>query len=250
MRPDFTRYLLSFALMVLIGCTSKADKKFSDNTDVYMQLGVRYLNLNKLALAKENLEIALKEDSSSIPANNAMAFLYEKLNKFPEANDYYETAYKLDSENLEVLNNYGRFLCDRREFDKGMSLLEQAINNRLNERPWLALTNAGRCQLSMGNMPNAKNYFLKAMDFNPSYPPALMEMQKISYQTNNYKLAQHYFNQFMSTDSYSPESLWIAIQTERILGNDVGAQNYQNTLLVKFPSSNEAKQIKAVLHIP
>jgi hypothetical protein len=35
-----------------------------------------------LDIARRLEEIALKDDSSSIPANNAMAFLYEKLNKY------------------------------------------------------------------------------------------------------------------------------------------------------------------------
>lgn len=250
MRPEFYRIVIGLVLIVLSSCANETEKKHADNDDVYMQLGVRYLNINKLTLAKENLELALKDDSNSVPANNAMAFLYEKLNKYDEAKSYYETAYNLDPESIDVLNNYGRFLCDRREFEKGMNYLSQAIANRLNDKLWLALTNAGRCQMSMGDLQKAQTYFQQALEVNAEYAPALMEMQKISYQNGNYKAAKDYFQQYMKVGFYSPETLWIAIQTERALGNEAQAKDYQDNLLEKFPNSNETKQIKSALGLP
>jgi type IV pilus assembly protein PilF len=215
--------------------------------NVYLQLGIRYLSLNELNSAKENLELALQHNADSVPTHIALAFLYEKLNKYDDARNSYNIALGLDPENITLQNNFGRFLCDRREFDKGMALLTQASANMLNETPWLALTNAGRCQMAMGNKTKAVTYFEKALNSNPNYAPVLQEMQKLSYQNGDFKGARNYLERYLTVAEHTPESLWLAIQTENSLGNDMQAKEYTSLLLEKFPYSNEAKQIKSSL---
>lgn len=234
--------LLAFALcaLILVACASSAQKKAE--ADVYLQLGVRYLSMNRLEVAKENLERVLSMDSNNIQAHNALGFLYEKIEKYPEARAHYQTALKLAPDDLSIQNNFGRFLCERREFEQGTALLNKAIANLLNDRPWLALTNAGLCQLGMGQQQKAKAYFKQALQMNGNYPPALLEMQKISYQNKEYWLAKSYLQRYVSVGPQTAESLWVAIQTERALGNYGLANEYQNELLEKFPLSNQARQ--------
>ncbi len=239
---QIVRCLLPIAL---VACSTVAEREAADGADVHLQLGVRYLNLNNLPAAKENLELALKSDSNSVPAHIALAFLYEKLNKYDDARSQYELSLNLDPENLSLLNNFGRFLCDRREFDRGMTLLVKASTDMLNETPWMAFTNAGRCQMAMGDKKNAQGYFEKALQVNPNYAPVLQEMQKLSYQNGDFKAAQEYLQRYLSVATQTPESLWLAIQTESALKNDMLVKEYTNLLLENFPYSNEAKQIKS-----
>jgi type IV pilus assembly protein PilF len=241
------RIVLCLLLAALVACSSIFEKEGTDAVDVHLQLGVRYLSLNNLPMAKENLELALQSDSESIPAHIALAFLYEKINKYDEARVQYEQALKLDPENLNLQNNFGRFLCDRREFDKGMDLLTKASTNMLNENPWMPLTNAGRCQMAIGDKGKAGTYFEKALEFNSNYAPVLQEMQKMSYQNGDFKAAREYLVRYLTVAEHTPESLWLAIQTENALGNQTLAKDYTNQLLEKFPYSNEAKQIKSTL---
>jgi type IV pilus assembly protein PilF len=229
----------------LSACETLEQKEHDDAADVHLQLGVRYLNLGNLPAAKENLEQAIEKDSDSVPAHLALAFLYERLTKFDDARVHYETAYKLDPENLNLQNNYGRFLCDRREFDKGMALLDKLSTNLLDTTPWMTDTNLGRCKLAMGDKATAEKYLGKALQQNPTYAPALLEMQKISYQNNNYNAAKDYLQRYLNVADQSPETLWIAIQTEAALGNSALVKEYTDLLLEKYPFSNEAKQIKS-----
>ena len=240
-----TRLFAALFIITLAACSTAVEREHEDAINVYLQLGVRYLALNDLPSAKENLERALKEDSDSVPAHLAMAFLYEKINKHDDARAQYELVLNLDPENLDLQNNYGRFLCERREGDKGMALLIQASNNMLNQNPWMALTNAGRCQLAMGDRAQAENYFSKALQANSSYAPLLQEMQKLSYQKGDFKAARDYFQHFMKVNEPTPEALWVAIQTEGALGNELLVKEYTDLLLEKFPFSNQAKQIKS-----
>lgn len=231
-------------LAVLCGCTTTAEKK--EKTDTYLQLGVRYMNMNRLELAKENLEKALKTDSGNVQVHNALGFLYEKIEKFPLAKEHYQNALRLMPDDLGVQNNYGRFLCEHNEIDAGLSLLNKAITNLLNDRQWMALTNAGICQLKQGQASRAKAYFKQALMVNDSYAPALLEMQKLSYQNREYWPAKGYLQRFLAVAQHTPESLWYGMQTERALGNSGLAQEYKNLLLEKFPISNEARKVESM----
>jgi type IV pilus assembly protein PilF len=235
--------------VVLTSCTSTAvnNTKDDDSASIYLQLGVRYMDLNRLEIAKENLQLALKKDPHNAQVHNAFAFLYEKLNDNDKAKDHYEMALDASPDDWSVQNNFGRFLCDRGEYEEGMALLTQAITTQLNDRQWLALTNAGRCQQAMKQNQSAKAYFKQALILNATYAPALLEMQKVSYQSGEYWAAKGYLQRYLSVASHTSGTLWFGMQTERALGNAELAKEYQNLLLEKFPLSNEAKQIKPAL---
>lgn len=247
MLPDRAKisklFIVATSTLILAACATSAEKKAE--IDVYLQLGIRYLNLNRLEAAKDNLERVVAQDSGNIQAHNALAFLYEKIQKYPEARKHYETALTLAPDDLSLQNNFGRFLCERQEFDKGMELLNKAIANLLNERPWLAITNAGLCQLNSGQQQKAKAYFKQALQLNSSYAPALLEMQKFSYQNGEYWAAKGYLQRYLQVAAQTPGTLWIAIQTEQALGNHNLADEYRNELLEKFPVSPEARQIES-----
>jgi len=239
------RVIVYLLAVILSGCTSSGTNVKSDNpADVHLQLGVRYLNLNKLEVAKENLQKALDIEPGNVQAHNALAFLYEKLNDFDEAHDQYAKAIDLAPDDLGVQNNYGRFLCEHGEYEKGMALLVPASKNALNDRPWLALTNAGRCQLGMRQKQQAEAYFRQALQLNQTYAPALLEMQKLSFEKADYWAAKGFLQRYLSTAEHTSETLWIAIQTERAQGNVELANEYQKLLLEKFPLSDEARKIK------
>jgi type IV pilus assembly protein PilF len=147
---------------------------------------------------------------------------------------------------LGVKNNFGRFLCEHGEFEQGMALLSEASSSPLNDKQWMALTNAGRCQLIKGQKQLAENYFKQALQFNNAYAPALSEMQKIAYQNGDFWAAKGFLQRYLGVADHTAETLWFAAQSERALGNKQLANEYKKLLLKKFPLSNEAKKIAEV----
>lgn len=240
------RFALVLLVATLVACGSSGGTQSDNPDDVHLQLGVRYLGMNKLELAKENLLLALKNNSDNAQAHNALAFLYEKLNQYDEAKAHYETALDLTPADLGVQNNLGRFLCEHGELEAGMTLLSEASSNPINDRQWMALTNAGRCQLGMGQKQQAENYFRQALQLNNAYAPALSEMQKISYEKSDFWAAKGFLQRYLGVAAHTAETLWFAAQAERALGNKELAKQYKNLLLEKFPLSNEAKKIAGV----
>jgi type IV pilus assembly protein PilF len=239
--------------ILMLAITLSACSWFSDTTpetekptEIYLQLGIRYMDLNKLKLAKENLLLALEKDPNNAKAHSALAFLYEKITHFDQARQHYEAALGLAPDDIGIQNNYGKFLCERRQFDRGLVLLTTASSNLLNDRQWMALTNAARCHLGMGQRPEAIALLKRALNMNSQYSAALLEMQKISYQMGDYKAAEDYLQSYLSEANHTAETLWVGIQTEQALGNMSLANEYRTLLLDKFPNSNEAKQVAGI----
>ncbi|MGR9115496.1 MAG: type IV pilus biogenesis/stability protein PilW [Gammaproteobacteria bacterium] len=234
------------ALAMLACGTSGPSKDKKESADIHLQLGVRYLDMNKLSFAKEHLEKALEIDSDHTEALNALAFLYEKLKQPEEAEELYEDAIDTAPEDFGVQNNFGRFLCEQGKYERGLGYLKQAASAPLNSRQWLALTNAGRCELTQNHTDTAEAYFRQALQLQPFYSPALLEMQKLSYQKGEYWDAKGFLGRYLSVGKHTSETLWYAYQTERALGNRFAAENYRKMLLDIFPLSKEAKQIRSV----
>lgn len=230
----------------LAGCSLFGNSKSTaELADIHMQLGVRYLNLNKLELARDNLLQAVQEDTGNHQTYNALGVLYERLNQPDNAGKNYAKALSLASDDLSVLNNYGRFLCEHEERAKGLVLLEQAVASPLNDRPWLALTNAGLCEFGLGDQIKAEAYFREALQQSSSYEPALLAMQKLSYQKGDYWAAKGYLQRYLEVGSHTAETLWIAWQVARALGDEGSARDYKRLLVEQFPLSEQAQKINA-----
>ena len=242
---NIAQIVIMFLVITLSGCSWFSDTPTEKPAEIYLQLGVRYMDIDKLELAKQNLQKALERDPGNAKAHNALAFLNERINRYDEAKQHYDTAISLAPDDIGVQNNYGKFLCDRRQFEKGLVLLKQATSNLLNDRQWMAMTNTARCYLGMGKRPEAISFLKSALEMNSEYPAALLEMQKISYQMGDYKASEDYLQRYLGKAKHTPETLWVGLQTELALGNMSLANEYRNLLLEKYANSNEAKQVEA-----
>ncbi len=241
----FCRVVAVASLLLALPACSLFDSRVDsvDAADTQLQLGVRYMSMDKLAIAKEHLERSVDLNSKNVEAHNALAFLYEKLNDEESARESYEYALKLNAEDLSVLNNLGRFLCERGEYEEGMAYLDKAVRSPLNNRQWLATTNAGRCALAQKKSTMAEAYLRQALQRQPNYAPALESMQKLSYQNGDYWAAKGFYERFSSVSRQTAEALWYAYQTERALGNQEVAERYKSQLMESFPLAEETKRI-------
>lgn len=242
--------LVSWAfLALLVGCSaSGVNNPNSDEAiaDVNAKLGVEYIKMGKLDVALEKLLAALDKDSDNIEAQDAIAVVYEKIRQYPEARKHFKKALSLQPENPGTLNNYGRFLCDRGEYEEAFEHLKHAMDLPLNDKKWFSFTNAGRCELLRGNQPQAEAYFRQALEYNPRYSPVLLELQRVCYRQGNYLSAKAFLARYLEVAEHTPGTLWVGIETEKALANLEMASQYRQLLLQKFPTSNEAKQVIAV----
>jgi type IV pilus assembly protein PilF len=235
-------------LLLLSACTADKPLGHRASSDeqamVELQLGVRYLEMGMLVDARDKLLNAERLAPNNAEVQDALAVLSEKLGQRKDADYHYQRAIALNPESYSSQNNYGRFLCESGHFEEGFELLQQALQQPLNNRKWFAQTNIGLCYLRNGQRDLAEQAFRLALQYQPGYAPALQQMQKISYQKGNYMSARAFFQRYLAVAQPTPETLWVAWQTERALGNQNQAENFRNQLLTRFPASKQARQAR------
>lgn len=241
---------LSLICIVVSACittTNRTDNLSKEQkADLYLQLGVRYLEMGELKTAKEKLYKALAVGSKNAEIQNALAALHERLKQDEIAREFYQQAMVLEPDNVSILNNYGRFLCDKDDYEQGKQVLQQVLALPLNNRKWFAYTHIGRCELKQGFVELAESNFRQALQANRNFPPALYEMQQISFNSGKFMSSRAFLERYLQFANHTAETLWVAVQTEQALGNKKEAEKYAERLLVKFPASKEAQQLRSV----
>lgn len=232
---------------LLIGCGSwreKADEK-RHAAEVYVSKGIGYMGEKRYEQALEDLTHALELNANSSEAHNAIAVLYERLEKPAEAAEHYRRAVSLDESNYGALNNYSRFLCSHGRSDEGLAFLDKVIDSRLYDQPWLVLTNKGICYKMIDQREEAERSFRAALESQPLFAPALLEMALISFDHQQYLSTRAFLQRYAGIVPHTAQTLWLSAQTEAALGNSGLAHSYADQLRGRFPNSPEAAAARA-----
>jgi len=232
--------LLCQALAACTGGLSK-DPNERSATELYVLKGVQYMEAGRLDIAQRDLQHAIDLDDHNVEAHNAMGVLKERLGQPAEAEEQFQRALSLDSANADAAINYGRVLCAQGKYEQAMKHFHVAIDSKLYNTPWVALTNAGICAGTQGQAAEAEGYLRRALDANPNFAPALLEMARLSQDNGNNLSARAFLQRFESAASEpSADSLALGIQIEQAMGNAREANAYLKKLQRLFPDSKQA----------
>ncbi|MEE8387989.1 MAG: type IV pilus biogenesis/stability protein PilW [Acidiferrobacterales bacterium] len=238
------------AVTLFSACSAKPAKKAHRNSEqinkvvaTNVRLATIYMQRNQLNYAKEKADRALQADPNSSQANNMMALLKWRLQQYEEADKYFRVAVRLQSSNSSALNNYGAFLCDRGKIDQSLRYFDRAVQNPLYKNRSQALTNAGRCLIKKPDAEKAKTYFRRALKFNRNESEALLQLAKLSYQSDRMLTARAFMQRYLGTGRKTAESLYLALRIERAMGNKQAAIRYARKLQQEFPASSEASRV-------
>ncbi len=213
-------------------------------SQVFVEKGVRYMENGHYDVALRDLQRAVELDDGNSEAHNALGVLYQRVDDFDKADASFRKALSVKPDNYGARNNYGRFLCSLHKYAEAFDEFEKVIGNKLYNQPWIPLTNAGVCARSAGKMADAERYLRQALDAQPNFPPALLEMARLSRETGQYLSARAFLQRYFSVVEPTPEALLLGIEIETALGNGETAEEYRATLRDRFPVSKEAVQAR------
>lgn len=209
---------------------------------VHTELAGEYFNRGQMEVALEEIDEALKAEPNYAPAHNVFGLINMKLNEDAKAMQNFTQAVKLASDDGEIRNNYGWFLCQRypQLMDQAIEQFSQAINNSLYATPEMALTNAGICEIKRQRYDEAHTYLRKALLKQPNYFSALLALVDLDFQRGKLAEAKSKLTELMQNNSPTPESLLLAIKIEQAAGDQMTVDSYIFQLQKRFPDSNEA----------
>ena len=204
------------------------------------QLGVEYLRKGEYETSLEKLKKALDYDPNYSDAHDVIAVLYESVGKYDLAEEHFKRGLKLNPDNAGGHNNYGRFLCKMKRYKDAEQEFLVAANNAFYVSPELPLVNAGLCLETLPDMQKAEMYYRQALEKDPAFGPALLQMARLSLDSENYLSARGYLQRYQHSTPHTAESLWLGVQTEYALGDHKAWGNYALQLKNNFPGSRQS----------
>lgn len=207
--------------------------------EVYLQLAVGYYSRGQFDIAQEEIRKALAIDPNNVDTFNVQGLIYMSQGQSAQADNSFQRAIRLSPENPEVLNNYGWFLCQSGREKESLQYFDRVLQNRAYPNQARVMTNAGICSARMNNTALAESYLTRAFELDPGNPSINTQLANVYYRSNQLPRAQFYIHRALKAESAGADVLWLAVRTERKLGNETMANSYATQLRRRFPQSPE-----------
>ncbi|MEM7357840.1 MAG: type IV pilus biogenesis/stability protein PilW [Pseudomonadota bacterium] len=254
---------MKLSVLLLISCflgacastgvnSSRAAADESDRPDkalIHAQLAKGYLQQKQYAVAKTELEKALRINPAHSDSNYVMALLMMELEQYDTAEKHFSKAVKADQENSAAAHDFGMLLCQTGRERQSVRYFEIAASNPLFEKSELSFMRAGEC-LARINDPIAEDYLKRALAKNPRLRPALYRLAVIKHDAQSYFSARAYLERYLAITKPQPESLLLAYKIESKLNATDVANDYRTTLLEEFPGSEQASELRRKQRTP
>lgn len=248
---------MNFVKMGLIGCllalvsacvidTSKGadssygETKLTERARVHTELGAAYYQQNKLEIALDEFNHAAEIDPNYGQAYNGLGLVYQALNETAKADASFKKAIQVQPGNSESHNNYGNFLCTTKHYDESIVQFLEAVKNPLYTTPNLAYANAGICSMRKNDHVNAETYLNKALAIEPLTHSAAYALADIQFKRKDVALAKKTLQNALIA-APTPETLWLGIKIERVMGDKDNEASYALQLRQQYPSSEQAR---------
>lgn len=238
------RFLIALAALLLIAACSSSPKKTDEDlrkaAETNTALGRQYMDRGQYEIALEKLKRAVANDRSYAPAHTMLGVLYENIGELDDAESEFRLAVKYDPKDGDVNNNLGAFLCRNDMAGEAEPYFQAALKDPFYTTPQIALTNAGSCALSRGELDKAETYLRQSLEQDQRNASALLSMADVSYQKKSYLRARAFLQRYESVGPDTEESLHLGYLIESALGDDQAANRYRDQLYREFPGTVQA----------
>lgn len=236
--------LLSFALLAQQPSSpQEGPRDRTLSAKIHTELGSMYFQDGNVAVALEELKIAIEADPDYALAYSVRALVNHYLRDVEAAEDDFRRALRLSPDNPDINNNYGWFLCQVGKPKEATAFLLKAIRNPLYTTPDRAYLNAGLCALSAGDQKGAEDFLQKADRLSAQPNPLVRyRLAEIYFQQGRFKEARTTISDVIRSDP-SAELLVLAVRIERQLGDRTAEMQHTNLLRRRFPASKEYQEL-------
>ncbi|HSD60244.1 MAG TPA: type IV pilus biogenesis/stability protein PilW [Burkholderiales bacterium] len=222
----------------------QGQKEPSERAKIHTSLAANYYVGRNYAVALEEANKALQDDSSYVPALSILGLTYMELGQDGQAQQAFDKAISINPSDSDVRNNYGLFLCQRKQQEEGIKQFMLALRNPLYQSPERAWANAGDCARSKGDFAAAETYYTRALERRPGFGRGLLGLGELSYRRGDYKDSRAMLDRYAKENPPTAESLWLGVRTERKLGDRQAEADLSRQLRRTYPESPQAKLLQ------
>jgi type IV pilus assembly protein PilF len=206
---------------------------------LHTELAALYYSRGSMAIALEELRVAIAADERYPTAHGMLAVVYQGLRENSLAEQSFGRALELAPNDSDINHNFGWYLCENERADESIKYFLHAIRNPLYRTPWRSYSAAGQCSLRLKKVGQAEQFFERALKLDPDDLPSILQMGQIRYGQGRMSEARQLVTQYNKLASPTAESLWLALRVERKLGQRVAETRFATQLRRRFPGSSE-----------
>jgi type IV pilus assembly protein PilF len=206
-------------------------------------LAAGYYERGQMDVALDELGEAVKLDPSNPRIYNIYGLVYTMMGDNAKAEENFRRAVSLAPNDSEIRHNWGAFLCATGRAREAIPEFEQAFRNPLYKTPEIALINAGKCSVTLGDTAKAEQYFRQAMTVSPNNPIAAYNLALLAYRQKRLDEARAWMRPVMQQQTVGPEALYLGMCIERKQGDRQSELSYTSQLRNRYPDSPEAKAV-------
>jgi len=211
-----------------------------------MNLGAGYLRQGNTTLAIERLQRALAQDPNLVQAHTTIGLAYNQIGSFDDAEEHFKRAAQINPNDGNAANAYAAFLCERgNRWAEAQPYFRRAAADAKYPTPEVALTNAGMCARTAGDLDAAEESFRAALARNPRYGDALLNMGELTHQRGDNLQARAFVQRYLGVRPATAPVLLTCVNVERALDNATAADRCASQLRNGFPGSPEVAQLEA-----
>jgi type IV pilus assembly protein PilF len=207
------------------------------------ELAAGYYERGQMDVALEELGAARSLDPSYPKLYNIYGLVYAMLGEREKAEENFRQAIALAPADPEIRANWGAYLCATGRAREAIPELEQVLRDPLYKSPEIALINAGKCSVALGQTKNADDYFRRALGASPGNPIAAYNLALLAYRESRVGEARAWMRPVMQQAAPPPEALFLGLCIERKQGDREAERSYESQLRNRWPDSPEAKAI-------
>ena len=242
-------------LLALAGCASRSgadadgahdivtesdEPELRKRARIRMELAVGYFEQGQTKVALDELKQVIASDPTFPDAYNLRGLIYMRLNDKRQAEDSFRRAVALNPRDADTQHNYGWFLCQEGRYPEAQRAFDVAIANPMYAGRAKTLMTQGVCQARAGRLEDAERSLSRSYELDAGNPVTGYNLARLLYQRGDYGRAQFYIRRLNNTELANAESLWLGVQVERRLNDQLAMRQLGDQLKKRFASSREA----------
>jgi type IV pilus assembly protein PilF len=213
---------------------------------LHAEIAAGFFERGQMDVALQELAEAVKLDPKNAKIYNVYGLVYAMLGEDANAQRNFQTALELAPTDSEIRQNWGWFLCTHGKARESIPEFELAIRNPLYKTPDVALTNAGKCSVEIGDRRRADDYFRRALSFNQNNTVAAYNLSLLAYREARFDEARAMMRRVMQQQQTpSADALYLGMCIERKLGDRSSEASYVSQLRNRYPDSAEARALSS-----
>ncbi|TXH96181.1 MAG: type IV pilus biogenesis/stability protein PilW [Rheinheimera sp.] len=235
---------------LLFGCVSEStivDSKVpgerpTDNKQIArtrLSLGLNYLQRGETSQARFNLEKARELAPDMPEVDNALAYYYQQVGEFDQAEDAYRDALRKDHNNADTYNNFGAFLCQINKFEEAEELLLAAVKRPGYIRVADSYENLAFCALGRKDFDKYQQYLEQALRHNGVKHSIVYNLSVLNYAKGDLEKARIWQKRLQELGQVSPQATLLRYMIAYQLDDKTEQQTAEKFMLSVYPTTPE-----------